>query len=70
MQRLSLFMRKDTYSIKMERKEEERCRQSCISQHVGRGSCPCAAGDETTAEHWRGGGHSVGCPFLLHTPHL
>ena len=67
-QRLSLFMRKDTYSIQMESKEEERCRQSCISQRVGRGACPCAAGDEITAGCWRGGGHSIGCPFLLHTP--
>lgn len=35
-----------------------------------RGACPCAAGDEITAEHWRGGGHSIWLPFPSVHPHL
>lgn len=35
------------------------CWEGCVS--------PCAAGDEITAGALRGGGHSIGCPFLLYT---
>lgn len=50
----------------------ERCRQSYISQCVWEGppGVLCAAGDEITVEHWRGGGHPICCALILHTHYL